>query len=121
MKKVYEGNAVVSIKVFDKSKTRITWFEFPDNWWNKINRRFTGFRDMNFFADPDIWTEEELTSGKKDDIIYIVEDKKVYHRPYVNIVFVDGSIGSRIFDTYDEACVYTKEMIEKTIKNPITI
>jgi hypothetical protein len=107
---IYNLDFLVCVKVFDKQIERRWKYYEP-----VIKKLFRKAREeyFTFSFAYELYSKEDLESGKLEGIKFIVEDNKVYYRPYVELVFCGGVKKTVEFDTVEEANKYKNEMAAK--------
>lgn len=113
---VFKTESLIRVTVKDKTiEKTLKWKDFKKSFWGNTEEGF----HCGYFGG--VWTEEELKDGKYYDTEFLVEDKKVYYKPYVLLTFVDGAKRYIKFDTYDKCVVYATKMVKSNFNNKFEI
>lgn len=121
MKTIYNLDTVIKIVVRDfrecdslmyQKGSKKTFFsrEVPDGFYVRFD-----------FSSRVPYTKEELERGDYSGIKFKIKDDKVYFRPDVIIYFQGEHKYSQVFDVYDEALKFAKDIQSKSITNPLII
>ena len=113
---VFKTESLIRVTVKDKKIEKVLkWKDFKKSFWGNTEEGF----HCDYFGG--VWTEEELKDGKWHDTTFLVEDKKVYYRPYVLLTFVDGAKRSINFNAHEECVSYAEKIVRENFKNKFNI
>lgn len=112
MKRIYNLETLVEIELCGKKENK-TFKWHPEKRWFFGLVRIYPERYCNKYDTTAYVQESYLTSGKYCDIKLIVENKKVYFKPYVKLYFMGNVETCKEFDTYAEAEVFAKEIKQR--------
>lgn len=114
--KVFNLDHLVSIVIVEQQLCKdIEWQPFKKSFWGNTKEGFYE-RTWQIF-----YTEEELKTGGYYDANLLIQNKKVYYRPYVKLIFSDGSgYCKQDFNFYYEAALWA-EQFRKNLRNHLVI
>lgn len=114
---VHNLDQLVRVSIYDRRKYRyINYQPYKKRWWCKDQQE--GYLDTSTFGERLLVSEQELKDGYRGRK-YIVEDKTVFHLPFVELKFSDGSYEEKKFQTYREAHDWFINEITGKVKNII--
>jgi hypothetical protein len=94
---------ISSIGIFYKSKVAVVNWQDERKYWFFTYKE--GYYISSFYSSSDkdeIYTKEELESGKWENTKYIVEDKKVYWYPFIEMRMNNGTNHTKKFETKEQ-------------------
>jgi hypothetical protein len=118
MKKQIQYDLKKLIRVLVEDKVEETWFYHVP-----YKKRFVlKDREEEYqYRYGSSYTQFMLEHGVHNNTCYIVENKKVYHKPYVALSFSDEIKHINTFETFDKALEWAKEIVEQAKINNLII
>lgn len=119
--RIFNADYIIQITVNDKEEhPEIGWYEEVKSKWYRSGYK-AGFYDHDLVNQLGLYTKEDLENGKYifNNEKLIVEGKRVFTRPYVEILFSHKLKKIKKFDTYNQALEFA-ESIAKYIPRKIT-
>lgn len=108
MKHIFNAHTLVSVKIEDRREDyRYYYVEYKKG---GFLRHFIkqGWRHI---FDNDYWTEDDIINEGR-----IIENNKVYYKPYTLLTFTNGQTYRKEFNTYEEALKWGNEQAKTGIQ-----
>lgn len=108
-KKIINKNKIESISIVDKKRCEIfQWKAYSKTFWDEFQEGF--YFDVN---SKKYFTTLELEIGMFNDIEFIVEDTRVYYKPYVKLRTISGDEEIWKFNNYELALNKGNEILNE--------
>ncbi len=132
MKTIFNAEALVSVEIVDKKPCKyVQWIDVSaKSFWEKLfssrNHDKNGFYCRGILHDSFI-EEQQITTGVYpsnpqfilNGIELLVEDKIVYHKPYVRLSFAGGKSSITEFNSYELAKEWGEVQVKKNMSATI--
>jgi hypothetical protein len=109
----YDLSKIIKVKIRDKIESlRFEYKPFsPKKWWfgSDVKEGFYDYYDRILYDDS-VYDETFLK-----DLGYIVEDKRVFNKPYIEINFLDKYVFKKTFGSVEEAKDWYRLNLESKI------
>lgn len=117
MKTIIDSKRLIMVEIKDKRPfVEFVWKPFKKKKYLWDSEQKEGFYYIFSILNSSVYTAEELRNGEAfEGIKLIVEDKKVYYKPYVRLTFEEKIVKVFTFDTYDEALAFAQEKVNTGI------
>lgn len=102
MEKIFNLEELLKIEIHNKENANFKWKEYKKYWF--CPDRQAAFYST-FYGNDKAYSKEDLEKGAYYGSKLLVEDKKVYYRHYVKLIFAnpEANYVKQDFETYEEA------------------
>lgn len=118
MKKIYNGEFVISVSITDSTEQK-NWEYYHQKskrfLWGLFKTKETKGFYNNFHWGDEFYDESYFGWENGNKKLYI-KDKTVYSYPRVYVKFVNDDFIEKRFQTFEEANTYYREVYQSTIK-----